>query len=332
MAIGSGLGLTVGLGAETSYGVYAPATRWYPVENEKFDVDRKFSEAKAIVGGSLVRQAPQTVLLTEMVKGSLKMPLVNSGIGLLLQSVLGGMGTPTQQATTPAYQTTGTITSTVGKSYSVQIGRPQTNGTITPFTYLGCKTTSMDLSIESGNVAEMSLDFVGQTMVETEALVAAVYPTPSPVVFSFQGSTLSAGVYGSETVMANVRKASVKVARKLDEERFYIGGNGLLAEPIENDFIDITGELTADFTNTTDWDLWVNNAEQISLILKFVGQQIATGYNYTVELAIPVAQIEGGDPEVSGPKIVERTVKFTGLNNNTVAPLTATVINTDTTL
>jgi hypothetical protein len=332
MAIGSGLGVTFGIGAETTYGTYATPTRWFPIEDEKFDVDRKFSEAKAIVGGSLVRQAAQTVLLNEVVKGSVKLPLVNSGIGLLLESVLGSMSAPAQQATTAAYQSVGSLSSTVGKSYSVQIGRPQTNGTITPFTYLGCKTTSMDLSIESGNVAELSLDFVGQTMVETESLVSAVYPTPSPVVFSFQGSTLSAGVYGSETLMANVRKASIKLARKLDEERFYIGGNGLLAEPIEDDFVDITGDLTVDFTNTTDWDLWVNSAAQISIILNFVGQQIATGYNYTVKLAIPVAQIEGGNPEVSGPKIVERSVKFTGLNNNSVSPITATVISTDTAL
>lgn len=332
MTIGSGLGATLGIGAETSYGSYAPATRWYPIEDEKFSVERKFSEAKAMVGGSLVRQAAQTVLLNEIVKGSIKLPLVNSGIGMLLEAVLGDMSAPAQQATSAAYQSIGSLASTLGKSYSVQIGRPQTNGTITPFTYLGCKATSMDLTVESSGVAELALDFVGQTMVETQTLVAAVYPTADPVVFSFQGSTLIAGAYGSETLMANVRKASVKIARKLDEARFYIGGSGLLAEPIEDDFVDITGDLTVDFSNTTDWDSWVNSAEQISLILSFVGQQIAAGYNYTVKLAIPVAQIEGDDPSVSGPKIVERTVKFTGLNNNAVAPITATVISTDTAL
>lgn len=332
MAIGSGLGMTLGIGAETSYGAYATPTRWYPIEDEKFTVDRKFSDAKAIVGGSLVRQAAQTVLLNEVVKGSIKMPLVNSGIGMLLEAALGSMSAPVQQATSAAWKSTGVLSSTVGKSYSVQVGRPQTNGTVTPFTYLGCKATSLDLSIESGSVAELSLDFVGQSMVETESLVSAVYPASDPIVFSFQGSTLSAGVYGSETLMANVRKASIKLARKLDEERFYIGGNGLLAEPIENDFVDITGDLTVDFTSTTDWDVWVNSAAQISLILNFVGQQIAAGYNYSVALAIPVAQVEGDDPEVSGPKIVERTVKFTGLNNNAVAPLSATVVSTDTAL
>jgi hypothetical protein len=332
MAIGSGLGATLGIGAETSYGSYAAPTRWYPIEDEKFTVDRKFSEAKGMVGGSLVRQAAQTVLLNEVVKGSIKIPLVNSGIGLLLEAVLGNMSTPTQQGTTAAYQSVGTLQPTVGKSYSVQIGRPQTNGTITPFTYLGCKTTSMDLSIESGNVAELALDFVGQSMVETQTLVSAVYPTTDPIVFSFQGSTLSAGVLGSEALMANVRKASIKVARKLDEERFYIGGNGLLSEPIEDNFVEISGDLTVDFTNTTDWDMWVNSAAQISIILDFVGQQIATGYNYGVKLAIPVAQIEGDDPSVSGPKIVERSVKFMGLNNNANSPISATVTSTDMTL
>lgn len=332
MAIGSGLGASAGIGIESAYGSYAPATRWYPFEDEKFDVERKYSEAKAIVAGSLVKQAQQTVLLTQMVKGSLKMPVVNSGMGLLLEAILGTMSAPVQQGTTAAYESTGSIGSTVGKSFSVQIGRPQTNGTITPFSYLGCKATSMDLSIEAGNVAELSTEWVGQQMVETETLVAPVFGTPDPIVFSFQGSTLSAGAIGSETVMGNVRKASIKVARKLDEARFYLGGNGLLAEPIEDDFVDITGDLTVDFTNTTDWDTYVNSGEQISIILNLVGAQIATGYNYGLKLSIPVSQIEGGDPNVSGPKIVERAVKFTGLNDNSHAPLTVVYTSTDTSL
>lgn len=332
MAIGSGLGGSVGIGLESNYGIYVPATRWFPFEDEKFDVERKFSEAKAIIAGSLVKQAAQTVLLTQMVKGSMKMPVVNSGMGLLLEAVLGSMTAPVISGTGPAYTSTGSLTSTVGKSFSVQVGRPQTNGTITPFSYLGCKATSLDLSIEAGNVADISTEWVGQQMNETESLVAPVFGTPDPIVFSFQGSTLSAGVIGSESVMGNVRKASIKVARKLDEARFYLGGNGLLAEPIEDDFVDITGDLTVDFTNTTDWDAYVNSAEQVSIILNLVGQQISAGVFYGLKIAIPVSQIEGGDPNISGPKIVERAVKFTGLNDNVHAPITVTYTSTDTVL
>ncbi len=329
---GSGLSGSIGFGAETSYGVYAPATRWVPWEEEKFAVERKFSQAKGIVGGSLVQQAQQVVLLTQMVKGSLKFPVVNSGMGLLLKSIMGAATGPVQQGTTAAYASTFTIAPTVGDSLSVQIGRPQTSGIITPFNYLGCKATSIEITLESGAVAECAMDFVGQQMTEADTLVTPVYGTPNPIVFSFQGSTLSAGAIGSETAMGNVRKANIKIERKLDEERFYIGGNGLLDEPIEDDFLAITGDLTVDFTDTTDWDAYVNAGEQISIILNLVGQQIATGYNFGLKLAVPVAQIEGSDPNMSGPKIVERQVKFEGLNDNVHQPLTITYTSTDTTL
>lgn len=330
---GSGLSGSVGIGAETGYGTFAAPTRWYPWESEKFSVERKFSEAKAIVGGSLVKQAAQTVLLTQMVKGSLKMPVTTSGLGLLLKAIMGSVTGPTQQGTTAAYQSVFTVGPTVGESLSVQIGRPQTNGTITPYSYLGCKPESMELSIESGNVAELSVDFLGQTMNETEALTVPTYAATNPIVFSFQGSTLSASpTIGSETAMANIRKATLSFKRKLDDTRFYLGGNGLLAEPIEDDFIGISGTLEADFTDTTDWDTWVNGAEQISLILNLQGQVIATGYNFGLKLAVPVAQVEGGDPEMSGPKIVNREVKFEGLNDNVHQPLTLTYTSTDVSL
>ena len=333
MAIGSGLGGSVGIGAETAYGTFAVPTRWYPWESEKFSVERKFSEAKAIISGSLVKQAAQTVLLTQLVKGTLKMPVTTSGLGLLLKAIMGTVVGPTEVGTGPAYTSTFTVGPTVGESLSVQIGRPQTNGTITPFTYLGCKPDSMEISVEAGGVAELSLGFVGQQMSETETLTAPVYGTPDPIVFPFSGMTLKAGlVIGSEAAVANVRKANVQLKRKLDESRYYIGGSGLLAEPIEDDFIEISGTIDADFTDTTDWDTWVNSGAQISLILDLVGQQIVTGSNFGLSIAVPVSQVEGSDPEMSGPKIVTREVKFEGLYDNVHQPMTLVYTSTDLTL
>ncbi len=333
MAIGGGLGGSVGIGSESTYGTFAVPTRWFPWETEKFSVERKFSEAKAIVSGSLVKQSAQTVLLTQLVKGSLKMPVTTSGMGLLLKAIMGTAVGPTIIGTGPGYSSVFTVGPTVGESLSVQIGRPQTNGTVTPFSYLGCKPESVDFTVESGGVAEMSVDFVGQQMTETEALTAPVYGTPNPIVFPFTGITLSASAtIGSEVAMANVRKMSLSLKRKLDDSRYYIGGNGLLAEPIEDDFVEISGTISADFTDTTDWDTWVNAGAKISLILDLVGQQIVSGTNYGLSIAVPVAQVEGADPEMSGPKIVTREVKFSGENDNTHQPLTMTYTSTDTTL
>jgi len=332
MGAGSGLAGSIGIGVETTYGVYAPPTRWYPWEEEKFSVDRKFSKSKAIVSGSLVAQSAQTVLLTQIVKGSLKIPILTSGMGMILQAALGNVVGPTQQSTTAAYQTVATIGATVGKSLTIQIGRPEVGGVVVPYTYTGCKITSMEVTAEAGDVGECALEFIGQQMTESQTLVAPVFPSVNPIEFSFQGMTLKAGAFGAETAMGTVKKLTLKLARKLDEERFYIGGSGLVAEPIENELIDLTSDLTVDFSNTTDWDTYVNTAEKISVIVSMVGQQIASPYDYTFECQMPTAQVEGNDPAMSGPKIVEREVKLTGLDDNTHNPLTVTYISTDTTL
>ena len=333
MAIGSGLAGSIGIGAESTYGTFAPPTRWLPWLEENLDIDRKFSDGKAVVAGSLLKQSNQTVLLTQMAKGTIKVPVTTSGLGLLLKAALGAAAGPTQMATTAAYQTVATLASTAGNSLTAQIGRPQTDGTITPYSYTGCKVTGFDLTVESGNVPELSVEVVGQQLTETQALVVPVFETSNPAVFSFQQVTLKAGVtIGSEVAMANVRKFDLSLKRKLDESRFYIGGNGLLAEPLEDDFLELTGSLTADFTNTTDWDAWVLASDNVSLIINIVGGLIATGYNYSLDIAVPVALIQGADPKMSGPKIVEREVKFEALDDNVHAPLTITYTSTDITL
>ncbi len=333
MTVGSGLGASIGFGQETSYGTYAAPTRWLAFESESLNVKRDFSKSTGLVSGNLVPLAQENVLLTQSVDGNIKMPVPVSGFGLILKNALGSTATPVENGTSGSYTQTHTVGGTVGDSLTVQIGRPLTTGVVVPYTYLGCKVTGLDIELESGNLAMATVDIVGQTMVTTQTLVTPVYSSTNPMVFSFTGGAIKASTtVGSETTIANVKKASVSLKRKLDTSRFYIGGSGLLAEPIEDDFLECTGSLTTDLTDTTDWDSWVNSGAQLSVILNLVGNQIATGYSYELSIALPVVRIEGDDPKVNGAKIVERDVKFTTLNDLVHTPITYTYTSIDTTL
>src|ERR1017187_389857 len=256
-----------------------------------------------------------------------------------------------------------------GHSLCFQKGVPSTDGVVEPFTYVGCKITDWEIACATGALAKLTLTIDGRNelnasgniALETGAfsgnatnpgLVSYVNLPSDTSVFHFreaslvQGAvsvtsgTLAAGpminAIGSTAPIANVTAASVKQTIGLANNRFFFGNNGFKSEPIENVFRKLTGSMTAEFGSAETMSAAYANDTKISLQLQFVGNvgiAGSTGPIYpTLTILIPAIYLEGEAPKVSGPGIVNTTVPFTGLDDQTNNPLQITYVTADSTL
>ncbi|MHB8188933.1 MAG: phage tail tube protein [Ferrimicrobium sp.] len=323
----AGLGATLGLGAEATFGTYEAPSRWLQFLSESLKYVPKITQGKALMGGQLAPQSAQRVVTTSMVEGDIKTYAFVNGLGLIFEKFF-GVSTIAVQGTTAAYLQTHTFGDNTGQSLSVQVGIPTTGGVIVPYTYTGVKISELELTVGVDEIAELTVNTVGQQLILSEAYASPTF-TANEGVLSFAGGIIKAGNVGSEAAIASVSKATLNLKRPYDTSRFFLG-SGLMDEPITNNFLDLTGTLETEFQNTTDWESAFNTQAPLSLILELSGALIAAGYPQFLDLALPNIYLSGNTPDVSGPDVVKPSYKFEGYYNGTNAPCTLTYQSTDT--
>lgn len=327
--VGSGLGASVGVAPEAVFGTFAPPTRWVEFESENLKWVPKIVQGKAITG-TLTPQKAQRVMTSSKIAGDLKTYAFANGLGLFLEQIMGNSAI-VQNGTTAAYTQTHTIGDVTGKSLSVQVNRPDTGKGDHPYSYSGIKITDAQFECGVDEIVAATFTAVGKELSVAQALVAPALIANNQV-FNFAQGTVLAGNIGSEVEVLSVMKAGVSFKRPLDEGRYPLGGQGLMQEPIQNNFLDITGTLDTEFINVTDWENAFNQQVPLSLILEFVGPVIATGYNSTLKIAVPNIYFSGDGPDVAGPDILKPAYKFAAVDDGVNGLATITYISTDTTI
>ncbi|WP_420034704.1 phage tail tube protein [Streptomyces sp. cg28] len=328
MAIGSGLGAQLSIGAESSYGTYAAPSKHLEFTKESLVLKKTTAQSAGIASNRLLPLAGRRVVTQREANGSVDMEVTNKGMGLLLNCLMGGGGTPQQQASSTAYLQTHTLADTAGKSLVIQKGVPLTTGVVTDKTFLGCKVTSAEFSCEQGGMLTASFEVDSKDCDETQTLVVASYPAMSP--FHFGQMAVKAGTYASETALDGIRKVSIKFERPQAVDRFYAGQAGLKKEPLSNDQVKITGSIDMDYVATTLDDLHTSDGGT-SLVWEFLGPIIASTYVETFRIKLPVIKIDEAPPTVEGFEVVKPTISFTGLFDGTNQP-SIEYMSTDTTL
>jgi hypothetical protein len=199
MAIGSGLGGQLGMVAEVSYGTFVAPTRFLEFTKESLVLKKTGEQSAGVAAGRLLPLSARRVLTRQEVTGSIDLEVTNSGMGLLLQALMGTTVTPVQQGATAAYLQTHTLADTFGKNLTIQKGVPLTSGTVTDKTFLGCKVIAAEFSCEVGGMLTSSWEIDGRTCDEAQTLASASYPSRSP--FHFGQLAVKAGTFASETAL-----------------------------------------------------------------------------------------------------------------------------------
>jgi hypothetical protein len=191
-AIASGLGATLGYGSETTWDTWATPTEWVTFQKESMTLKKGTVQSNALHGG-LYSLAARRAYVTHTVDGAFDMDLYDRSQGLLWSQMLGGTRpTPTQIATTGAYYTVFTPGDTTGVSMSFQVARPETSGTVVPFSWSGCKVTDWTVNVAAGQQASLSLSVDGATESIAQTYGAPSYTTSNMLHFA-EGNLLLGG-------------------------------------------------------------------------------------------------------------------------------------------
>lgn len=333
MGIGSGIGGQVGIAAETTYGTFVAPTNFPEVLDAKLERRPKVVDGQGLAAGRLMNPSSRRVVVSADAGGTVKWEMASSNMGLWLDHIMGSSATLTEMTTTTAYELIAPFGDTYGKSLSIQVGVPDLEGVVHPYSYLGCKILDAEFDCEIEGILTCQATIDAQTEVETETLATATYPSTANV-FSGNQLVLQVGPKGSEVQVDGVRKFNVKLARKMRTDRYYAGNLGLKEQPVSNGYVEITGSFDVDFIDKTKFADVFAAETPLSVIATWTGPEIGTsGHDETFELQLPCNYLTGQTPQLDGPDVVTGPFAFKAYIDPTGdSPATATWISADTTL
>src|SRR6266699_2303402 len=146
-AYGSGLSSQLGIVPEVTVGTQVnPVTKFYEYDSEGLDFDPGWQEAQGLKAGAgyvsigRVQQTAFGVSGDIILKHADRGLTTGGGMGLWWKHALGSpITTPTVIGATTAYKQIHVPGAKTGLSLTTQVGRPQTDATVRPFTWRGMK-------------------------------------------------------------------------------------------------------------------------------------------------------------------------------------------------
>lgn len=339
MTTGTGLDAQVGYKLETTVGTEVTVDKFIEFDSEGMEFDPGFIEPTGLRVGIKHKRGSRLVQSRNMAGGELSMQHATRLMGALWKVALGSSVTTPTLVLGSAYKQIHQTGDMLGKSLTVQVGRPEPSGTVRAHTYRGCKATGWEFSCSDNDTARLKLTLDGWNEATATALATASYV--SAEVFNFSqatdfklGATIAGTTeltYSSGTAVATiVRGITLKGETPLATERFGLGNTGTKKEQLENGTPTITGTLDIEYGKAEWYDPFKANTSQ-SLVLKFEGSVISGTDKNTLEFIIPQMKIKKVTPKVDGPDIVKASVEFEVYSNETQNPFQVKLISADST-
>jgi hypothetical protein len=167
-----------------------------------------------------------------------------TGLGLLLQHMIGSFGATATLQAGSAYLQTHVGGSCQGKTATIQVGKPDAGGTVRPFTYPGSKCTDWALTAELNKFLLLNVQWDAWQELTPDnpqgtsagpALASASYTSGLQFFHFVQGAIYNGGTLStaagvttltSPVLAARVMKAEVKCQNPLDTTRYFLAGQG----------------------------------------------------------------------------------------------------------
>lgn len=308
MAIGSGLSSQFGMKEETVYGTPVTVDRFLEIESS--DVVTTLGKVESPVLGSQYLKTNAVSTYVAGAEGEIVLPVMSKGFGKLFKQMLGASATAQVGATAEYTHTfTPDASGGAGVSATVQLGKPDVGGTVRPFTYEGGKVTEWEFSLNVNEVLKLTTTWVFENVLTATALASPSYAAGREQ-FLWTNATLT---WGGTTIC--VREFSLSGERALDTERYCLGSTSR-KEPILNGISNIGIEATGEFVSLDAYNDFIAGTQR-ELVLTVTGSPIPTASNpYKIVFTIAAAELVApGEPEISGPEILEQPLNFRALDN-----------------
>jgi len=325
MAIGAGIGASLGIATETTFATGVTVTRFYEFNSESFEYNKKTVVGQGLRAGGQLPRSQRRVVAASDSTGDFSLDLPTRGLGLLLSHAMGNAPTPTNP-TTGVYLYTFVLGDVYGRSFTTQVGVPQYGGTVTPKTMSGCKINSFELAVANSGLATGKFNVDAAALTTSTGLATPSYALNGSIFHFAQGAVLVDGA-----AVANIKDFSITVDNTLKTDRYNLGAAGVKSEQGINGFRKISGKITAEFTDTALLAKFLADTTA-SLALTLTGSTIASTYKDTLSITVSAVKLDGEAPKVGGPGVVDLSLSFEAYDNGTDAPLTITYQTADTAL
>jgi hypothetical protein len=341
----SGLGASFGFTTEGTVGTMTTSSmRWVRPDKAPFALKKTIAQSTGLHQG-LFEEGKRRAYVQREGGGTISMDLIDKQLGLFFQHALGawsgtGNGTITQVGGSAAWLQNFYPGDTTGKSLSVQLGMPFTNGTIQPLNYPGCKILDFTISCQRGGLAKVDATIDGW-----DEQTSTGYAAPSFVasdVYSFNQMTVKFGgtpstTSGVTSISAGavptglVDNLSIKVTNPMKVDRFQ-QGTQTKQEQLPNNFRQI--EVSFDIEWAAVADVYTAFAADTSTAMEITWTGgIAGGSNhFFVDIIIPQLFFEEASPPLDGPDVITQKVKAKGLDNGADNQIQLQYQSTDTSI
>jgi hypothetical protein len=305
----SGANGQVGFKTEVTPGTAVVVDQFVPIKSESIQNNITYLDTETISARRVLRLTKRGA---NSISGDITTELANVTVATLLHHSFGG--TPGVSGSGP-YTHTFTPGTLLGKSLTVQVGRPASTGTVHPFTYAGCKVQSWSLSCQVDQIAEMTLSLIGMSETTATALATASYAsTWSPFTF-VEGAVTVTG-----SPVATVKSFNLSGTNAVSLRHRMGSANSL--QPLEAGLRDYSGEIVTDFDALTHYALYTANTAT-AVVLTF------TNGADTLTITMNV-QFTGETPTIDGFDMLEQTLPFRCISTTSDAnAITAVLVNTE---
>lgn len=317
----------LGVKEESTYGTAVTVDSFFEFNTESIKAQQGRVESKGHRKSQLVARSDRFMPYAIGAAGSIELDVPTKGFGKFLKWALGSVSTGS--ITDSNYTHTFTLASTL-PSFTAQFARALNDATATPWTYAGCKVTSLELMIDRLGKLVATIEVDAQAEENSTSLATASY-TASTDVFSWAGGSCTIAASSAE-----IDSFRVKITNPLRTDKHRIRGSVLKKEPTRNDLATVEWSLVVDHTAMTNYNRFksaTRSGALAAIVATFDGPVAHAGSTLPrLEITLPAARFDTAD----GHNVTdwqELTGSFSGvaMDNGSDPPVTITYRTTDAT-
>lgn len=328
MALKTGLDGQWAIKEETTWGTYAAPDRFLAFLSENIELADERIESASIRAGDRVMSEDEWSPNAKGVSGPTSFEIGNQGFGRIFKAMLGAVAITTPTGGTLTRDHTHTL-GDLDKGHTIQVGRPDTGGTVRPFSYTGCKVVDWTITQAIDAHAQLDVTWDGQAETTSESLESASFIADT-IRYPFTECNVTLG--GAQLCVNNL---SLSGATALATDRYRICSTGNKREQLQAGLYEITGEITPDFEDLTEYNLFVNGTTTNALAIKWTNADtnaIESGFTFELEITLPVVRFDGSTPSIDDAGVLEVPMPFKVLADSAGVsePITIRYRTTDT--
>lgn len=298
-------------GVETVYGTPVATDRGVIFLDETLELTIERIESAGLRRGSRVQRDDMWGEGARSVTGDINMEVATKGQGRWWHHCLGTVASAQPDAA--VNPTVYRHTFTPGKppvGMTIQVGRPDDNAVVVPFTYHGCKVSSWALEAAVGAFAKLKVSILGEDEDTGAPLATVNYPVGA------RGLTFVQGTLKVATTELKVKNFSLQASTPLAEDRYNLG-SALREDPKENGLRTYTGTLSGDFRGLTAYQRFVSGQTALMELL-FQGATISGALKHELKVSATV-RFDGKTPNVGGQGLVQQELPYKVVDDGTLS-------------